>query len=198
MAKSRDIFTTGEVAKICKVAPRTVSKWFDSGELGGYRIPGSKDRRIPRDELLVFMDKHGIPRDGLESDKQRALIVTKGASNNAHLEKTLAENKFEVQSADSAFAAGVLAERLKPQIIFWEVEGDSQNRGQIPWNIRVIANLHKTKMVALTNGQQERELEDCGFDACLSLALDESRLSGLIAELVGVAQQRAAGNRRSI
>ena len=104
MAKSRDIFTTGEVARICKVAPRTVSKWFDSGELGGYRIPGSKDRRIPQDELLVFMDKHGIPRNGLKSDKQRALIVTKGASNNAHLEKTLAENKFEVQSADSAFA----------------------------------------------------------------------------------------------
>src|SRR5688500_20234088 len=24
------VFTTGQVAKICKVAPRTVSKWFDS------------------------------------------------------------------------------------------------------------------------------------------------------------------------
>ena len=27
------VFTTGQVAKICKVAPRTVSKWFDSGRL---------------------------------------------------------------------------------------------------------------------------------------------------------------------
>ena len=34
------VFTTGQVAKICKVAPRTVSKWFDSGRLKGYRIPG--------------------------------------------------------------------------------------------------------------------------------------------------------------
>ena len=33
------VFTTGQVAKICKVAPRTVSKWFDSGRLKGYRIP---------------------------------------------------------------------------------------------------------------------------------------------------------------
>ena len=187
MAKSRDVLTTGEVAKICKVAPRTVSKWFDSGELRGYRIPGSKDRRIPRDELLTFMNKHGIPRGDLESDKQRALIVTKGASNNAHLETKLAENNFEVQSADSAFAAGVLAERFKPQIIFWEVEADSQNRGQIPWNIRVIANLQETRVVALTNGQDERELKDYGFDAYLSLALDEPKLNGLIAELVGVA-----------
>ena len=108
----------------------------------------------------------------------------------------MAENNFEVQSADSAFAAGVFAERLKPQIIFWEVEADSPSRGQIPPNIRVIADLQETKVVALTNGQQERELEDYGFDACLNLALDESRLSSLIAELVSVARQRVAGNLR--
>ena len=46
------VFTTGQVAKICKVAPRTVSKWFDSGRLRGYRIPGSQDRRIPREYRL--------------------------------------------------------------------------------------------------------------------------------------------------
>ncbi len=188
MAKSRDILTTGEVARICKVAPRTVSKWFDSGELGGYRIPGSKDRRIPRDELLAFMDKHGIPRNGLRSYKQRALVVSIGGSSNADLEQVLAEHNFEVHSADSAFAAGVLAERFKPQIIFWELEADSQSRGQIPWNIRVIAELHKTKVVALTDRQEERELEDYGFDTCLSLAQDESRLSGLIRELAAIAK----------
>ncbi len=32
----KKVFTTGQVAKICKVAPRTVSKWFDSGRLRGY------------------------------------------------------------------------------------------------------------------------------------------------------------------
>ncbi len=186
MAKSRDILTTGEVARICKVAPRTVSKWFDSGQLNGYRIPGSKDRRIPLAELLLFMDKHGIPRDALEPDKQRALIVTKGGSNNANLEKTLTDNNFEVQSVDSAFAAGVFAERLKPQIIFWEVEAGSQNLERIPTNIKRIANLYKAKVVALTNGWQEPELEGLGFDACLNLALEEPSLSSFLAELVSV------------
>ena len=33
------VFTTGQVAKICKVAPRTVSKWFDSGRLTGISHP---------------------------------------------------------------------------------------------------------------------------------------------------------------
>ena len=55
------VFTTGQVAKICKVAPRTVSKWFDSGRLRGYRIPGSQDRRIPREYLIKFLKEHGMP-----------------------------------------------------------------------------------------------------------------------------------------
>ena len=54
------VFTTGQVAKICKVAPRTVSKWFDSGRLKGYRIPGSQDRRIPREYLIRFL-KEQLP-----------------------------------------------------------------------------------------------------------------------------------------
>ena len=50
-----DIFTTGYIAKMIGVAPRTVSKWFDSGRLKGYRIPGSNDRRIPRAHLAEFL-----------------------------------------------------------------------------------------------------------------------------------------------
>lgn len=53
-------FTTGEVAKLVGVAPRTVSKWFDSGRLRGYRIPASNDRRIPRRHLLDFAVRHGL------------------------------------------------------------------------------------------------------------------------------------------
>lgn len=196
MAKSRDILTTGEVARICKVAPRTVSKWFDTGELSGYRIPGSKDRRIPLAELLLFMEKHGIPRGVLEPEEQRALIVSRGILNNVDLEKTLAEHNIKVQTVDSAFGAGVFAERLKPQLIFWEVGADSQELGRIPSDIRLIANLHKSKVVAMTDGWQDSELEDKGFDACLNLALDESGLSGFITKLINVVKQRVVGTLR--
>ena len=63
----KTIFTTGQVAKICKVAPRTVSKWFDSGRLRGYRIPGSQDRRIPREHLIRFLREHGMPLGELDA-----------------------------------------------------------------------------------------------------------------------------------
>lgn len=59
------VFTTGQVAKICNVAPKTVAKWFDSGCLKGYRIPGSQDRRIPVENLLKFMTENDFPTQAL-------------------------------------------------------------------------------------------------------------------------------------
>ena len=55
------VYTTGQVAKMAEVAPRTVSKWFDSGKLEGYRLPGSQDRRIPKENLVKFFKEHGMP-----------------------------------------------------------------------------------------------------------------------------------------
>ena len=71
----RTIFTTGQVAKICKVAPRTVSKWFDSGRLKGYRIPGSQDRRIPREYLIKFLKEHGMPLGDLEDEAMAKVLI---------------------------------------------------------------------------------------------------------------------------
>ncbi len=68
MAKGKKVLTTGEVSRICHVAPRTVSKWFDQGLLKGYHIPGSKDRRIPVKELRAFMESYGMPLEDLDEE----------------------------------------------------------------------------------------------------------------------------------
>src|SRR5205814_5521688 len=71
----KTVFTTGEAAKICKVSQQTIIRCFDSGQLKGFRVPGSKFRRIPRDLLYKFMKENGIPTDALESGKRKALLV---------------------------------------------------------------------------------------------------------------------------
>jgi uncharacterized protein (TIGR02996 family)/excisionase family DNA binding protein len=71
----RKVFTTGQVAILLRVAPQTVSKWFDAGKLRGYRIPGSQDRRIPREHLIRFMRDNGLLRHQQEA-AQAALAAT--------------------------------------------------------------------------------------------------------------------------
>jgi hypothetical protein len=57
--------TTGQVARMCNVAPRTVSLWCDSGKLRGFRLPGKGghglgDRRFYPDDVAAFMRAHGM------------------------------------------------------------------------------------------------------------------------------------------
>src|SRR5207342_3894035 len=74
-ANTKTVFTTGEAAKICKVSQQTIIRCFDNGSLKGFRVPGSRFRRIPRNELYSFMRDNGIPTDALESGKRKLLVV---------------------------------------------------------------------------------------------------------------------------
>jgi excisionase family DNA binding protein len=171
MSFDKDVLTTGEVAKICNVAPRTVSKWFDSGTLKGYRIPGSKDRRIPVAQLVKFMKAHGIPLDGMMSGKTRVLIVDDEREVTDVLSKVLSEQaNYEVRVAGSGFAAGVECERFKPHVLLLDVHIGENEAKQLCAMVRAEDDLQMTKVVAMsgkmTDGQL-MQLRGQGYDAFL-------------------------------
>lgn len=59
---SGKIYTTGQVAKLLMVCAKTVTTWFDQKLFpGGYRLPGSRDRRIPRNSLAEFLKQNDMP-----------------------------------------------------------------------------------------------------------------------------------------
>lgn len=167
----KDVLTTGEVAKICNVASRTVSKWFDSGQLRGYRIPGSKDRRIPVSNLVKFMKGHGIPMDGLMSGSTRVLIVDSDEDVINTLTKVLSEQtNYEVHSATSAFEAGVECERFRPHVMLLDIHvSDSEGR-DVCKVLRASDDLQVTKIIGmsskLTDGQVA-QLRHQGFDSAM-------------------------------
>ncbi|MHC4194374.1 MAG: helix-turn-helix domain-containing protein, partial [Planctomycetota bacterium] len=118
MAKGKNVLTTGDVAKICNVAPRTVSKWFDNGQLKGYRIPGSKDRRIPVSELVRFMKDNNIPATSLPVGKIRVLIVDSSEDRASALAKDLAaKGNYKMQTVHSTFETGLAAHKFAPHVL---------------------------------------------------------------------------------
>lgn len=171
MPIEKDVLTTGEVAKLCNVAPRTVSKWFDSGQLRGYRIPGSKDRRIPLPNLMQFMKAHGIPLDGVHSGKTRVLVVDDEKDITEVLLKVLTEQaNYEVKIARNGFEAGMECERFRPHVVLLDIHlGDSDATG-VPEFIRNNDDLVMTRVIAmsgkLTDGQA-MGLRGRGFEGFL-------------------------------
>src|SRR5512140_2994197 len=103
----KTVYTTGEVADICKVSQQTVIRCFDSGKLRGFRVPGSKFRRIPRESLLQFMKENGIPLDNLDTGKKRVLAVDDDEAILEMLVELLErDGRFDVRVARSGYEAG--------------------------------------------------------------------------------------------
>jgi excisionase family DNA binding protein len=170
-AKVKDVLTTGEVAKICNVAPRTVSKWFDSGALHGYRIPGSKDRRIPLNQLIRFMKHHGMPLNGLMTGSARILIVDDEHDIVEVLEKILEdEAKYEVEVARSGFAAGITAEKFRPHVLLLDMHLKDIDAPEVAKQVKKSADLQLTKVIAMSGKLTDPEAQgllSTGFDGFL-------------------------------
>lgn len=115
------VYTTGQVARICKVAPRTVSKWFDSGRLKGYRIPGSQDRRIPANHLADFLRDNGMPLGPLTDDADitaRVFVLSEDGIFIAALVAELGTRPFwQIASSGNPFEAGMGINEMQPDAV---------------------------------------------------------------------------------
>jgi excisionase family DNA binding protein len=112
---SKEVFTTGEAAKIMKVSQQTVIRCFDNGTLEGFRVPGSKFRRIPRNILYSFMKDNGIPTDAFEQSGQRVLFWGDGFDS---LGKRLTEEKIDVQiNRGDIMQLGWAVDKFRPQLL---------------------------------------------------------------------------------
>jgi len=167
----KDVLTTGEVAKICNVAARTVSKWFDTGQIEGYRIPGSKDRRIPVQSLMNFMQEHGIPFDGLMSGNTRVLIVDKDTEVCKTLERVFSDQtEYVVQSCSNPFTAGVECERFRPHVMLFDLEFCGDDFTTFTKSLRESDELQATKIIAMSGRLSDGQLTQLtcsGFDGVL-------------------------------
>jgi excisionase family DNA binding protein len=104
----KDLFTTGDVAEICRISQQTVIRCFDAGRIEGFRIPGSKFRRIPRQKLIKFMKENDVPLDNLESGKKKVLIVDDDAEIIELIVDVLVrDGRFETKTASSGYEAGI-------------------------------------------------------------------------------------------
>jgi len=171
MARQKDVLTTGEVARICNVAPRTVSKWFDSGQLQGYRIPGSKDRRIPVAALARFMKQHHIPMDALRTGRTRVLIVDAESEFTETLTKMLIEQaNYDARVVHTGFAAGVECEKFRPHVMLLEMHLDDLDPPRMVRHVRDQSDLAMTKLIAMSGRLTEGQLHHqttVGFDGFL-------------------------------
>ena len=186
MAKGKNVLTTGDVAKICNVAPRTVSKWFDSGQLKGYRIPGSKDRRIPLNELVRFMKAHNMPTEAIPVGKLRVLVVDHADGDKVPLVDSLkARGSYELETAYTSFETGAAIQRFAPHVVLINLLSTDIDANAICQSIRASEEFGTIKIIALANHLSDQEanaLLQKGFDGFVSNPADTTEVIRKIEE----------------
>lgn len=190
MAKGKNVLTTGDVAKICNVAPRTVSKWFDNGRLKGYRIPGSKDRRIPVNELVRFMKANDMPLDAVPVGKMRILIVDSNQETALNLAGNLSSKAdYDVKTVTSEFETGFIAQKFSPHVLLVNLLSYNIDAIKICKTIRDDEDLQTIKVIAITNelrADKANKLLQKGFDAYVTDSADIAEMIRIIEETTAI------------
>jgi excisionase family DNA binding protein len=159
MDKMKDLFTTGEAAEICRVSQQTIIRCFDAGRLEGFRVPGSRFRRIPRQNLVRFMKENNIPLDAIESGKRKILIVDDDAEIVELLEDVLErDGRFEVKTASSGYEAGMATEKFRPELILLDYMLPDVNGNVVCQTIRKNPEFENIKIIIVSGVVKQDEI----------------------------------------
>ena len=165
---SKQVFTTGEAAEICKVSQQTIIRCFDSGRLQGFRVPGSRFRRIPRVELIRFMRENEIPLDVIEVGKKRILVVDDDPSILEMFQDFLSrDGRFEVKTASTGYDAGLLTEAFRPHLIVLDYMLPDINGDLVCRRLRANPESQSTRIIfvsGVVNQDEVAELVRAGAD----------------------------------
>jgi excisionase family DNA binding protein len=186
----KTVFTTGEAAKICKVSQQTIIRCFDSGQLKGFRVPGSRFRRIPRDLLYKFMKENGIPTDALESGKRKALLVDDDEELVELIRDVLeSDGRFEVRVANNGFDAGMMVKEYHPDVIVLDVMLPDINGKEVCQRVRGDSTLDDVRIICISGMVEQdkvNELTDAGANAFLQKPFEVEQLIDLMCRQLDV------------
>src|SRR3989440_12767544 len=194
--RMKTVFTTGEAAKICKVSQQTIIRCFDNGQLKGFRVPGSKFRRIPREALYKFMKDNGIPTDALESGKRKVLLVDDDPDLVATIHKALQEDgRFEVRIASNGFDAGMMVKEYRPDLLILDVMLPDINGKEVCHRVRADATLEDVRILCISGMIEEDKVQEVklsGADDFLHKPFDIEELIDRMCSLLEIEPALAA------
>ncbi|MBN1393056.1 MAG: response regulator [Sedimentisphaerales bacterium] len=156
----QEVFTTGEVADICGVSLQTVIRCFDAGKIEGFRVPGSKFRKIPRHSLLKFMKENDVPLEKLGAGKKKILIVDDDDEIIELLVDVLVrDGRFETKTATSGYEAGISTHLFRPDLILLDYMLPDVNGNIVCQTIKKNPEFENIKIIIVSGVVKRDEID---------------------------------------
>jgi excisionase family DNA binding protein len=143
------VFTTVDVAKLCKVSLRTVIRWVDEGKLPSFRTPGGH-RRVREEDLTKFMGQYKIPFSlGNRHEGKKILILEEKKNIETLLHQILRRSSdvFEITHAMDLFECAMKLGLQKPNLVILEIGAKTQDIERFLKSMQQISETRETRVL---------------------------------------------------
>lgn len=186
-----EIFTVFQASKYCKVSPKTIINWIDSGHIKAFKTVGGH-RRIKKSDLEDFMKKQGIPipEQDLKEERKRILIVDDDPIIVETIVQAFEEDEYnyEVISAADGFEAGLQVNHFKPHLIILDIMMPDIKGYEVCRKIKSDKETKDMKIIVLSaylDEEKFKKMKEFGADLCFSKPLPLPQLRKEVARLLG-------------
>jgi len=189
-----DILTVFKASQVCKVSPKTIINWIESGHIPAYKTVGGH-RRIKQTDLIAFMNKQGIPvPEGSEpmDERRRILVVDDDPIIVETIVQSLEEDEhdYEVVSASDGFEAGLQVNHFKPHLMILDIMMPDIKGYEVCRKIKSDEKTKDTCIIVLSaylDDEKFKKMKEYGADVCFSKPLPLPQLKKEVARLLGLA-----------
>jgi excisionase family DNA binding protein len=183
MISPKEVYTTGEVAKICGVTLRTVVNWIQRGDLCSYKLPGKRgDNRVTHENLLIFFEENAFPLpEGFDDAKQEQragviLVVEDDPLMAKSIARALKTEGFDCLIAHDGFEAGTLFMERQPSLVTLDLNMPGLDGFSV---LDLIKSKRAETKVLIISGEGNEALQralDHGADKTLAKPFDNHEL----------------------
>jgi len=186
----RKVFSTFQAAKICRVAPVTIIRWIEAGKLTSYKTPGGH-RRIREQDLLAFMENHGLPRYLAEEvSRPKILIIDDEMVVRKFIQKSLESSDLECECETSGDGIDALLKigLFQPDVLILDINIPWVDGLEICRRIRNNEATQQIKVITITgflSDEDKGEIINSGANYLLFKPFDVDQLLALTAKALG-------------
>ena len=191
MENLKNLYTTGEVAEICGLSQQTIIRCFDAGRIDGFRVPGSKFRRIPHESLTKFMRENDIPQNNIDTGKKKVLIVDDDEEIvELMVDVLVRDGRFDVRTASSGYEAGIITQQFNPDTIILDYMLPDVNGNVVCQTIKSDPAFANTMIIIVSGVVNEGEIQDLLNSGAEKFMRKPFNISDLVDNITGVLQMK--------
>lgn len=112
-------YSSGDVAKICNVTPRTIIRWISGGKLAAFKLPGRGNNRIAEEDLIAFLKANAmpVPQDLIKVEDRHCVIVGSDRHFIRHVKRIVRDADYVTHVVSDPFEAGLHIASKQPALV---------------------------------------------------------------------------------